>query len=132
MTKQKVLAWVIGVSQFALAFAFLVIPEAFFEAFGFTSPTPDQKYLYGQLAARFLAYGFGMIYIARHLAGNRFWWDMMALIQGIDLGVAIVYTLAFGVALQSTAFPMFNAAVFLILLLAWRPHSVDRDASVPQ
>jgi hypothetical protein len=123
MIKQRVLSYLIGVSQIVLGIAFLLVIDQFFSVFGFTQPSPDQKYLYGQLAARFIAYGIGMFYIARNLAQNRFWWDMMALIQAIDLAVGLIYTFAFGVSIAITGFPMFNAAIFLILLLVWRPPS---------
>lgn len=119
--KQRVLARVIGVSQLVLGIGFLFLPDLFFAGFGFTPAEPDQKYLYGQLAARFFAYGIGMFVIARDVAGNRPWWMLMALIQAIDLGVGIYYTAFAAVPLSSTAFPMVNAAVFLALLLLWAP-----------
>jgi hypothetical protein len=119
--KQRVLAWVIGVSQLALGAGFLLIPDLFFGAFGFTLATPDQKYLYGQLAARFIAYGIGMFVIARDVEVNRPWWMLMALIQAIDLGVGLFYTVFRSVPLGASGFPMFNAAVFLALLLVWAP-----------
>ena len=129
MIKQIVLAWVIGISQLVLGICILVIPELFFSAFGFTVPDAGQKYLYGQLAARFFAYGIGMFYIARNLIGNKFWWDMMMLIQSIDLGVGLFYTSFGNVSLNSSIFPMVNAAVFLILLLIWRPRKITKPVT---
>jgi peptidoglycan/LPS O-acetylase OafA/YrhL len=125
MTKQRILAWVIGVSQLALGAAFLLVPNGFFSLFGFTEAQPDQNYLYGQLAARFLAYGIGMFVIARDPRGNRVWWMLMGLIQAVDLAVGLYYTLFANVALSSSAFPMVNAAVFLVLLLLWAPAKAE-------
>jgi len=119
--KQRILARVIGVSQLVLGAAFLLIPDLFFATFGFSPATPDQKYLYGQLAARFIAYGIGMFLIARKVDANRPWWMLMALIQGIDLGVGIYYTVFRSVPLSASGFPLFNAAIFCALLLAWAP-----------
>lgn len=127
MTRQRILSWIIGVSQLALGTAFLFLPNLFFAAFGFTATSPDQKYLYGQLAARFFAYGVGMFIIARDPARHRPWWLLMALIQAIDLGVGLFYTAFRGVPLASTAFPMVNAFVFSALLLLWAPRSVTES-----
>jgi hypothetical protein len=132
MMRQSVLARIIGVSQLALGMGILVIPDLFFNAFGFSAASPDQKYLFGQLAARFLAYGVGMFFIARNPIKHQVWWNLMALIQGIDLAVGLIYTLGFEVAIHSSAFPMFNAAVFLILLLVWRPKKEKIGSANPR
>lgn len=127
--KQRILARVIGVSQVALGVGFLFLPDLFFAAFRFTPASPDQKYLYGQLAARFFAYGIGMFVIAGDVAGNRPWWMLMALIQAIDLGAGLYYTAFDSVPLAASAFPMGNAVVFLVLLLLWAPKSSGESAS---
>jgi hypothetical protein len=79
------------------------------------------------LAARFLAYGVGMFYIARLADKQRFWINNMVLIQTVDLAVGIFYTASGTVALSLSAFPMFNAALFIILLLLWRPRPARAD-----
>lgn len=124
MNRQQILAWVVGASQLALGVGFLFLPDLFFAAFGFTPAAPDQKYLFGQLAARFFAYGIGMFVIARNPAAHRPWWLLMALIQAIDLAVGVYYTALGLVTIEASAFPMFNAAVFLALLLLWAPRPV--------
>lgn len=118
MVQLRVLARVVGVSQLALGVGILFLPDLFFQTFGFSPANPDQKYLFGQLAARFFAYGIGMFYIAGSLEKNWFWWDMMILIQCIDLAVGLWYSLLGGVPWSVTGFPLFNALVFAVLL-AW-------------
>jgi hypothetical protein len=121
MLHQKILARVIGISQLILAVAFLFFIDLFFTSFGFSPATTDQKYLFGQLAARFSAYGLGMFVIARNPFINRTWWDLMALTQAIDFSVGLYYLLSGGIKIETAAFPMFNAAVFCVLLFIWRP-----------
>jgi hypothetical protein len=45
------------------------------------------------------------------------------------LAASIYYTAAGIVALASSAFPMFNAALFIILLTVWRPKSTFNMAT---
>ena len=84
----------------------------------------DTKYAFGMLSARFIAYGIGMLVIARDPVRNLFWINNMILIQLIDLGVGVFYTLNGTLALSSSAFPMFDAVIFAGLLLLWRPKQV--------
>jgi hypothetical protein len=121
MAKQRILSIIIGISQLALGAALLLVPNGFFSLFGFSAASADQNYLFGQLAARFLAYGIGMFAIAQDPQKHRLWWLLMALIQAIDLGVGLVYSAFFGVPWEVTAFPLFNALAFLVLLILWTP-----------
>ena len=123
MLHRKILAFVIGVSQILLGFALLFIPDLFFSTLGFSSATSDQKYLYGQLAARFLAFGIGMFVIARDPFRHHVWWDLMLLIQLIDLAVGGWGVWGSGVKFSVAAFPMANALIFSLLLLLWRPNA---------
>jgi hypothetical protein len=77
------------------------------------------------LAARFLAYGIGMFFIARAPEKNLFWINNMILIQGIDMAAGIFYTATGVVALAHSGFPMFNATLFIILLALWRPKNTQ-------
>ena len=45
----------------------------------------------------------------------------MALVQIIDLAVGLYDTATGTITLSVSAFPMFNAAVFTLLLLLWSP-----------
>ncbi len=121
MRKLKILLGVIGVVQVVLGLAFLLTPAYFLEWMGLSVPPADVNYMLGMLSARFLAYGLGMFFIARAPAENIFWINNMLLIQIIDLAVGLVYSLNGTVSFAVSAFPMFNASLFIILLLLWRP-----------
>jgi hypothetical protein len=96
---------------------------------GLAVPASDNGYTLGMLAARFIALGIGMFWCARDPERNQFWIRTMILIQAIDLAAGIYYTIAGIVALASSAFPMFNAALFIILLTVWRPKSTFNMAT---
>jgi hypothetical protein len=121
MKRIKTVSIIIGIVQFILGAGILFIPRLFFKAMGFTEPSPDNIYMFGMLAARFIAYGAGMLYIARDPMANRFWILTMILIQAIDLGVGLFYTLTGAVSISSSGLAMFNATVFIILLSIWFP-----------
>lgn len=119
--KLKVLLRVIGVVQLVLGALYLFLPLQFLSMQGLSTPGADNAYPLGMLAARFIAYGIGMFYIARAPEKNLFWINNMILIQAVDLAVGIFYTAAGTVALTHSGFPMFNATLFIILLSLWRP-----------
>lgn len=121
MTKLKVLLRVIGVVQVILGLLYLFVPKLFLTIQGLSTPGAGIAYPLGMLAARFLAYGFGMFFIVREPEKNLFWINNMILIQAVDLAVGIFYTATGVVALAHSALPMFNATLFIILLSLWRP-----------
>lgn len=84
---------------------------------GLTVPAADNGYMIGMLGARFLAYGIGMAMLARSAQPSRFWIANMALIQAVDLGLALVYVGLGLVPLAVAAFPAMNAALFTAGLL---------------
>ena len=127
--KLKVLLRVIGVVQLVLGVMYLVMPLRFLEMMGQSVPQPDIAYPLGMLAARFLAYGIGMLFIAREPEKHLFWINNMVLIQVLDLAVGIFYTASGIVALSHSAFPMFNASLFIILLTMWRPKATEQGKS---
>ena len=119
--KLKVLLRVIGVVQLVLGLVYLFIPMQFLGMMGHSIPQADIAYPLGMLAARFLAYGVGMLFIAREPEKQLFWINNMILIQAVDLAVGVFYTVTGIVGLSHSAFPMFNATLFIILLTLWRP-----------
>jgi len=119
--KLKVSLRLIGVVQLILGALYLFLPLQFLSMQGLSTPGADNAYPLGMLAARFLAYGIGMFFIARDPEKNRFWINNMILIQAVDLAVGIFYTATGIVALAHSGFPMFNAALFIVLLTLWRP-----------
>ena len=122
--KLKVLLRVIGVVQLVLGALYLFLPLQFLSMQGLSTPGADNAYPLGMLAARFLAYGIGMFFIARAPEKNLFWINNMILIQAVDLAVGIFYTAVGTVALTHSGFPMFNATLFIVLLSLWRPKAI--------
>lgn len=113
----KPLLWIIAASQLVLAALTLFAPLQFFGWMGLTVPAPDNGYMIGMLGARFLAYGIGMVMLARAAQPSRFWIANMALIQAVDLGLALAYVGLGFVPLAVAAFPATNAALFTLGLL---------------
>lgn len=113
----KPLLWIIAASQLVLAALTLFAPLQFFGWMGLTVPAPDNGYMIGMLGARFLAYGIGMVMLARAAQPSRFWIANMALIQAVDLGLALAYVGLGLVPLAVAAFPATNAALFTLGLL---------------
>jgi len=124
--KLKVLLRLIGIVQLILGAFYLFLPLQFLSMQGLSTPGADNAYPRGMLAARFLAYGIGMFFIAREPEKNRFWINNMILIQAVDLAVGIFYTATGIVALAHSGFPMFNAALFIVLLTLWRPKAAGQ------
>lgn len=111
------LLWIIAVSQLVLATLTLFSPIPFFAWMGLTAPAPDNGYMIGMLGARFLAYGIGMAMLARAKDPSRFWIANMALIQAVDLALAVAYVSAGIVPWEVAAFPAMNAALFSVCLV---------------
>ena len=128
MNKLKILLRLIGLVQLILGVGFLVAPSPFLVLMGLSVPMPDNNYMFGMLAARFLAYGVGMFAIARAPEENRFWINNMILIQVIDLAAGLYYSLTGVVNIANAIFPMFNAMVFIVLLWLWRPKLTPQSA----
>lgn len=125
--KLKVLLIAVGIVQLVLGLAYLFMPHELLRWMGHSIPATDLNYPLGMLAARFLAYGLGMLVIARAPAQHQFWIKNMVFIQVIDLAVGLFYTFSGTIGLTLSAFPMFNAALIALLLWLWRP----RAATVP-
>jgi len=123
--KLKVLLRVIGIVQLVLGAFYLFLPLQFLSMQGLSAPGADNAYPLGMLAARFLAYGIGMLFIAKAPEKNSFWINNMILIQAIDLAVGIFYTATGIVSLPHSIFPMFNAMLFIVLLSLWRPKAAQ-------
>ncbi len=127
--KLNVLLRVIGVVQLVLGMLYLLIPLRFLAMMGQSVPQPDIAYPLGMLAARFLAYGMVMLFIAHQPEKYLFWINNMLLIQVLDLAVGIFYTVSGSVELSHSAFPMFNASLFIVLLTLWRPKATEQGKS---
>ncbi len=115
----KSLLWVIAISQLVLGALVLFLPNQFFFWMGLSRPQPDNLYMLGMLASRFLAYGIGMVFLARQPIPSRFWMRNMVLVQALDFAVGAAYLAQGVVTVSVVAFPMFNALVFGSLLWLW-------------
>ena len=113
----------IGIVQLLLGFGILLAPTSFVVWMGLSRTPADANYLFGMLAARFIAYGIGMFVIAQKPTAHVFWIKNMILIQAIDLAVGLFYTINGVLPLSVSAFPMFNATLFIALLMRWRPRA---------
>jgi len=121
MTRQKTLLWLIAISQFILGALVILIPAQFFLLMGLSEPPLDNNYMLGMLGARFLAYGAGMAMLARQETPDQFWIKNMIFIQIIDFAAGAFYLATGAITIAIAGFPMFNAALFTLLLVIWFP-----------
>jgi len=132
MKKLQVLLRIIGAIQLVLGALYIFIPLPLLGLLGHAAAPPDIAYPLGMLAGRFLAYGVGMFFIARDPEKHLFWINNMILIQAVDLAVGVFYTATGVIAIQDSAFPMFNATWIIILLTWWRPKTAASVAKAGQ
>jgi hypothetical protein len=125
----KGLCYVIGVGQLALGLIYLFVPQAFIGWQGLSPIEADIGYPFSMLAGRFIVYGVGMFVIANDPDKNRFWLYGMIAIQAFDLAGGLYYTLSGSVALEHSAFPMFNATWIMVGLYLLRNSSM-KDSKV--
>jgi len=128
MKKLTYLMVVIGVVQILLGLATLLFPTGFFYWMGLQTPPSDNRYMIGMLAARFLAFGVGFLAASRSPQRHALWIAIMAAVQAVDLGVGVWYTLIGSTTVTVTAFPMFNATIFFLLLTIWGPWRQPENA----
>ena len=121
MKKTTYLLYVVGTIQIILGLFYLFAPAFFLKNIGHSIPEPDNFYVLGMLASRFIAYGIAFIYVAKTATENVLWIKFMILIQLIDLAVGIFYTMTGVVHIADSAFPMFNATWITVLLYLWMP-----------
>jgi len=129
MTKLKAVLWIVAVSQLVLGVLTLLAPATFFGWMGLTIPPENNQYMLGMLAARFIAYGLGMAWLARMRTPDRFWIRNMVLVQLIDFAVGAFYLANGTISVAVAAFPMFNAALFASLLWLWGGRKDAADAA---
>ena len=127
MTKYKILAYIIGVSQLVLGTIYLFAPQFFIAWQGLSEIGQDINYPLAMLAGRFLVYGVGMFVIAADPVKNKFWADGMIAIQAIDLAAGLFYTFTGVVALADSMIPMIDAAIFMIGLLVLRGATLEKS-----
>ena len=115
----KYTPYLIGLSQLILGALYLFMPLGFLAMQGHSPVEPDIGYPLSMLAARFLVYGIGMFYIARAPLQNMVWLYGMVGIQAIDLAGGLYYTGTGVVEIANSGVAMFNAAFFIVIMLAY-------------
>jgi hypothetical protein len=76
----------IALVQFVLGVGFLLAPEGMASLLGLAATPGWANWMFGMMAARFLAFGYGMLVAARDPAAHRPWLGAMIVIQLIGLG----------------------------------------------
>ncbi|PHS19475.1 MAG: hypothetical protein COA86_04120 [Kangiella sp.] len=129
MKKLSTLLYIIGGIQVILGAFYLLAPAFLLVNIGHSVPPVDIFYPLAMLAARFIAFGIVFIYIAKDPMKYVLWIKSMILIQLIDLGAGIFYTMTGIVNIADSAFPMFNASWMIILLYFWTPKEKSSETS---
>jgi len=106
----------IAVVQFVLGAGFLVAPEGMASLLGLAATPGWANWMFGMMAARFLAFGYGMLVAARDPAGNLSWLRSMVAIQLVDWAVTVKSLLAGAVTLAQVSTASFLPLVFVALL----------------
>ncbi len=120
-THLRPLLRLIGGVQLILGALYLLVPGQLLHWMGHSPAAPDLAYPLAMLAARFLVYGSLLLIAARNPEQNTLLLQGMMWIQIIDLAAGLYYTGNGIVSLALSGFPMFNAAVFAVLLGWWQP-----------
>ena len=121
----------IALIQIALGLTYLIAPAAFLSTMGHSPLPTDLAYPLGMLAARFLAYGAGLWIISKQPEQHTLWIRLMAIIQIIDFGAGLYYTLNHSISWSHSAFPMFNAA-WIALVCLYSPCTKGENARLAQ
>lgn len=120
-TYLRPLLYLIGGVQLILGALYLLAPSQLLHWMGHSSTAPDLAYPLAMLAARFLVYGALLLIAARDPARHVLLLQGMMWIQIIDLAAGLYYTGSGVVSVALSGFPMFNAALFTVLLGWWNP-----------
>lgn len=130
MNKTSLVCYLIAASQIVLGSIYLFAPQWFIAWQGLTPIAPDTGYPLAMFAARLLVYGVGMIVIARQPVKYAIWLDGMIAIQFIDLAAGLYYTTTGTVVFADASIPMFNAALFIVLMLLVRKSGISTASTV--
>ncbi|MFT6607226.1 MAG: hypothetical protein ACJA2X_002436 [Halocynthiibacter sp.] len=130
MNRTHIVCYLIAVSQIALGGLYLFWPAGFIDWQGLGPISGDIGYPLAMLAGRFFIYGLGMIAIARQPEKYSVWLDGMIGIQLIDLLAGAFYVSAGIVVFTDAIVPMFNASMFIVLMVWVRPTDTKRVPSM--
>lgn len=107
--------------QVVLGVGFSVAPEATAAMLGLAPAPGWTHWLLGMMAARFLAFGYGMWMAARQPEQARRWIGSMVFIQAVDWLVTLKYLYLGAVTLAQVSTASFLPVVFIVVLWLGMP-----------
>jgi hypothetical protein len=109
--------WFIAAVQFVLGIGFLVHPQGMAASLGLPEVPEWANWMFGMMAARFLAMGYGMVVAARDPWHGRPWMKAMIAIQAIDWAVTLLHLWQGHVSLAQVNTAAFLPVLFIAALL---------------
>lgn len=116
----------IALVQFLLGTAFLLAPHAAVHALGLSATPEWANWLFGQMGARFIGFGVGMLVAARNFAQAAPWIWTMIFVQAVDWIVTLKYLLAGSVSLPQVSTAPYFPVLFIMLLLIAMPRTAKQ------
>ena len=111
----------IAVVQLALGLGFALAPEATASWLGLAPAPGWANWLLGMMAARFLAFGYGMWVAAQHPEQARLWIGSMVFVQAVDWLVTVKYLYLGAVTLAQVSTASFLPVLFILVLVLGMP-----------
>ena len=116
----------IALVQFLLGAAFLLSPHAAVHALGLSATPEWTNWLFGQMGARFIGFGVGMLVAAWNFAQAAPWIWTMIFVQAADWIVTLKYLLAGSVSLPQVSTAPYFPVLFIVLLLIAMPRTAKK------
>ena len=127
-TVLRVTAYAIAIVQLVLGAAYLFGAERFNDLLGLSAAPAWTQWPFAMMGARFLAFGFGMLLVARNPNAHRGWIQAMIVVQAIDW-LATITSLSTGiVTLQQVGTASFLPLLFIAGLLVGYPRPTPATA----
>ena len=123
---------IIAIVQAVLGIAFLLLPELSAKSLGLAPAPGWTNWLFGMMAARFLAFAYGMWLASNQLDGNPSasvaWIKAMVGVQAIDWCVTLLYLWRGDVTLSQVTTAAFLPIIFIIILVRGLPRNATSNA----
>ncbi len=130
MSQLKITLYVIAAAQVVLGLLFLLVPGQAADVLGLEPAAPDWvAWLFAMMAARFLGFGFGMAWAARHPDQAASWVDAMIGVQALDWLATVAYLAAGDVTLSQVTTASFLPVVFVVALVRYHPRRLQLAAA---
>jgi len=128
-TVLRITAYVISISQFVLGAAYLFGAERFNELLDLDGAPSWTQWPFALGGARYVAFGFGMLLVARNPTAHRSWIQAMILVQAIDWLATIASVSTGIVTLRQVATASFLPLIFIAGLLIGYPRAPQATTS---